>query len=297
MAATVLSQDVPATTDGSEMKIKVTHLDHERINFVLDGVELGLANALRRTMIADIPTLAIEFVIIKENSSVLPDEFLAHRLGMIPLISEGMERYIQNTREECECLPPADTPAEDYYGCDKCTIEYSLKVKAFTRNLPVTTKQLVVSAMKDGQTREQVGQPYEEPNSRGILLCKLGNEQEIDLRAYAYKGIAQEHAKWSATSAVGFEYDPHNRLQHTDLWYEVGTKPEQEWPASKNASLERAPREDEGVDWAHKPSRFYYDVEASGSLKPEDIVQKVRLCVNHPMCDVLTFESDRVWTS
>lgn len=41
--ATILSQDVPTTTDGSELKIKVTHLDHERVNFVLDGVELGQA--------------------------------------------------------------------------------------------------------------------------------------------------------------------------------------------------------------------------------------------------------------
>jgi hypothetical protein len=49
-----------------------------------------------------------------------------------------------------------------------------------------------------------------------------------------------EHAKWSPVSAVGFEYDPHNRLKHTDLWYEVGTKPEQEWPISKNA-LVRVP--------------------------------------------------------
>jgi hypothetical protein len=50
-----------------------------------------------------------------------------------------------------------------------------------------------------------------------------------------------EHAKWSPVSAVGFEYDPHNRLKHTDLWYEVGTKPEQEWPISKNALVRSPP--------------------------------------------------------
>ena len=35
----------------------------------------------------------------------------------------------------------------------------------------------------------------------------------------------------------GLEYDPHNRLKHTDLWFEVGTRAEDEWPKSKNANV------------------------------------------------------------
>lgn len=49
------------------------------------------------------------------------------------------------------------------------------------------------------------------------------------------QGKALEHSKWSPVAAVGFEYDPHNKLRHTDLWFEVGTDPVDEWPLSKNA--------------------------------------------------------------
>ena len=51
------------------------------------------------------------------------------------------------------------------------------------------------------------------------------------------QGRALEHAKWSPVSAVGFEYDPYNKLRHTDLWFEVGTKAEDEWPVSENGKV------------------------------------------------------------
>ena len=51
------------------------------------------------------------------------------------------------------------------------------------------------------------------------------------------QGKALEHAKWSPVSAVGFEYDPYNKLRHTNLWFEVGTDPVAEWPTSENARV------------------------------------------------------------
>jgi DNA-directed RNA polymerase II subunit RPB3 len=55
------------------------------------------------------------------------------------------------------------------------------------------------------------------------------------------QGYALEHAKWSPVSAVGFEYDPWNKLQHTDLWYEVGTNPRAVWQPSENSKVIRKP--------------------------------------------------------
>jgi DNA-directed RNA polymerase I and III subunit RPAC1 len=65
--------------------IKVKDLNAEEIIFELSGVEPPLANALRRIMIAEIPTIAIEKVEMWQNTSIIPDENLAHRIGLVPI--------------------------------------------------------------------------------------------------------------------------------------------------------------------------------------------------------------------
>lgn len=60
-------------------------MDDEEIIFDLMGVEPPLANALRRIMIAEIPTMAIEKVEMWQNTSIIPDENLAHRIGLVPI--------------------------------------------------------------------------------------------------------------------------------------------------------------------------------------------------------------------
>ncbi|WFD06783.1 RNA polymerase II subunit 3 [Malassezia vespertilionis] len=84
-------------------------------------------------------------------------------------------------------------------------------------------------------------------------------------------GFAKEHAKWSPVSAIGFEYDPHNALRHTTLWYEHD--PKKEWPESKNAREEELPLEGAPFDPNRKANRFYFDVESVGNLHPAEIVE------------------------
>lgn len=79
--------------------IQIEHLkiSHNKIKFLLKNCDVSVANALRRAIIAEVPTLAIEFVTIEENTSALHDEFLAHRLGLIPIRFIAENRDAKNT--------------------------------------------------------------------------------------------------------------------------------------------------------------------------------------------------------
>lgn len=122
-----------------------------------------------------------------------------------------------------------------------------------------------------------------------ILLVKLRRGQELKLQCIArkvsimncsfrrlfifHKGIAKEHAKWSPCAAIGFEYDPHNKLRHTTHWFETDERAE--WPLSHNAKEEVAPAPGDVFNYSAQPDRFYFDVETIGSLTPREVVQRV----------------------
>lgn len=55
------------------------------MEFDMIGIDPSIANAFRRILIAELPTMAIEKVLIANNTSVIQDEVLAHRLGLIPI--------------------------------------------------------------------------------------------------------------------------------------------------------------------------------------------------------------------
>jgi len=226
---------------------------------------------------ADIPTVAIDIVEFETNTTVLPDEFIAHRLGMIPLVSNNCDEAIRYSRD-CTCLE----------SCQNCSIELLLSVACNeNRTMEVTSNHLDVVARGGYGWREEVddgeeiarrsenfGHPVgkNDPSAPPVLICKIRKGQELRVRCIAKKGIAKEHAKWSPCAAVSFEYDPHNRLRHTTYWYETDIK--KEWPLSANAAEEEPPRDDEPFDYTGKPQKFYFEVETDGSLGPQEVVMK-----------------------
>ncbi|KAH8699295.1 RNA polymerase II subunit 3 [Talaromyces proteolyticus] len=242
-------------------QVTVREAEPYRVDFKLASVDLSLANALRRTMLAEVPTVAIDIVEVEANTSVLPDEFLAHRLGLIPLNSRNCDQDMEYNRD-CTC--------ESW--CSRCSVRLTLHARCNQADqvMAVYSRDLVVSG---DRANEWVGNPViTDPEGKGPLIAKLIKGQELKLSCIARKGIAKEHSKWAPTSAIGFEYDPHNNLKHIDYWYEED--PVKEWPISENGKWETPNPPDQPFDYDAQPSTFYVDVESIGNLEPDVIVQQ-----------------------
>lgn len=186
----------------------------------------------------------------------MPDEFIAHRLGLIPLISADIGTNIQYTRE-CSC--------QQY--CPSCSVELNLNVKCTDtmdgESMTVTSHDLI-------SVHNQIRPISMGENDPGISIVKLRKGQEIILRCIAKKGTAKEHAKWSPCAGIPFEYDPHNKLRHTTYWVEDDVKAE--WPVSINGEQETPAADDEPFDYNAKPNKYYITVESTGALEPKEIV-------------------------
>ncbi|KAG6087420.1 hypothetical protein E4U30_008231 [Claviceps sp. LM220 group G6] len=251
----------PMVMDGEpeQPQVTISAADSTRVDFALSNTNLSFANSLRRIIQAEVPTIAIDLVEVEVNSSVLADEFIAHRLGLIPLNAKGVGEL--NYSRDCDC--------EQY--CEQCSVTLTLHARCTSDDImKVYARDLVV----DGRHATQVGAPViSDPEGMGCLIAKLRKDQELKLTCIAKKGIAKEHAKWMPTSAVGFEYDPHNKLHHLDMWFENNTDPEKEWPKSKYAEWEDPPQEGEPFNYDAVPDRFYFEVETAGGMEPDQIVQ------------------------
>ncbi|PWA35696.1 DNA-directed RNA polymerase family protein [Artemisia annua] len=181
--------------------IKIRELKHDYAKFELRNTDASVANALRRVMISEVPTIAIDLVEIEVNSSVLNDEFIAHRLGLIPLTSErAMSMRFSRDCDAC------DGDGQ----CEFCSVEFHLRAKCINDNtLDVTSKDLyssdhtVVPVDFSGDVGFDSGE-----EQRGITIVKLRKGQELRLRAIARKGIGKDHAKWSPAATVTFMYEP-----------------------------------------------------------------------------------------
>ncbi|CAG8593265.1 4807_t:CDS:2, partial [Diversispora eburnea] len=238
--------------DVNKPQIEIIELTHEKIRFILSNADLSLANSLRRIMLAEVATIAIELVEFHINNSVLKDEYIAHRLGLIPL--ESTETEVLKFPRECSCLK----------GCKSCTVELTLHVKCSEENdtRDVTSRDLISNDPRFVPI-------HEGPRDPGIMITKLCVGQEIKVKCLAKKGIGKEHAKWSPCSSIGFEYDPYNKLRHTQV---SKNENNEDWKTSKNAVYDSPLGDEEVFQFLVTPNKFYFEVESVGSMKPEDIV-------------------------
>ncbi len=151
-----------------------------RIVVKLKGIPLQYANALRRICLSGVPTFAIDDVVIIENSSVLADEGVAHRLAMMPLKTD-LTRFVEPSA--CDC--------HSELGCSRCRVLLMLDSSSSDTTRTVTSQDL--------SSEDEVVKPVN-PN---IPIVALAPGQKLKVEAYARLGRGSEHAKWnSATVSV-----------------------------------------------------------------------------------------------
>ncbi|MCS7116777.1 MAG: DNA-directed RNA polymerase subunit D [Nitrososphaerota archaeon] len=162
------------------VEVRILEYDEKKVKVLLKGIERCYANAIRRFAISEVPTMAIDDVVIIENSSIMYDELIAHRLGMIPLKTD-LNRYV--LPEECDC--------KSALGCPKCRVLLVLDAEAKDSTRTVYSGELV------SEDKSVV------PISDSIPILKLAPNQRVKLEAYARLGKGKEHAKWQpATVSV-----------------------------------------------------------------------------------------------
>lgn len=175
------------------MDIEILEMAERKARFILRNSSPAMANALRRTLLSDLPKMAIDKVEFhlgpimdgeKEYESTTPlfDEIIAHRLGMVPVPTD-LDLFVPQS--ECSC---------GGVGCPNCTIMYSLN-----KNGPCTVYS---------SDLQPLGNPDLKVKDEFIPLVELTDGQAVMIYAIAVMGTAKTHVKWQVCNGVGYSYMP-----------------------------------------------------------------------------------------
>lgn len=167
------------------LQIKVISKTQTTIIFDLMNAPPSLANALRRILIAETPSVAIHNVSIRENDTIFPDEYIAHRLGLVP-IAVNPNHLEYSTGSECH----------------NNALNFKLTVRNDMPDTVCLYSDQIVFVPVDGQEHMDV------EVKPGVLICKMAPGNIIDMDLTAEKGIGKTHAKWSPVSLCTYRLMP-----------------------------------------------------------------------------------------
>lgn len=212
---------------------------HNELVFELINVDTSFANALRRILLSEVPTVALEHIYIYNNSSLLHDEVLSHRMGLIPLLVDA--RRLDETDEEDDsptdrntvvfklkvaCTSKAAMQKDEDSDEDEDDVVHSrpdLEEAAadaaaagkkaprklqFPKDRPYTkhvySKDLTWVPQGDQKDRFEDIRPVHDD----ILIAKLRPGQEIDLEAHGRRGVGKDHSKFSPVATASYRLLP-----------------------------------------------------------------------------------------
>ncbi len=234
----------------TEYDVEFVERGDRAARFVARPITPAFANGIRRAMIADVPTFSIDTVRVIENSSVMFDEQIGLRLGLVPLT----------------------TPPDDFEIGDEVTL--SLDVEGPTREDHEETN---TAYSGDIVSSDPMVQPAEE----NVPIIDLKQNQRLEVEADAVLDTGREHAKHQGGVAVGYRH-----LQRVEV---VGEKPEFEDEDANilrgviEEDGELVPTGEFDHDLTNRypgkelavhdvENAFVFDVETDGSLSVEELV-------------------------
>nr|ABF95432.1 RNA polymerase Rpb3/Rpb11 dimerisation domain containing protein, expressed [Oryza sativa Japonica Group] len=214
-AAMGIDNSVSADKFCKNFKVVVNRLTEDDMEFDMIGIDASMANAFRRILIAEVPTMAIEKVLMADNTSVIADEVLSHRLGLIPLDADPrLFEYISEN----------DVPTE------RNTIVYKLHVSCKKGSPRLTVKsgdlewlpegsQLPLASPAQSGDKQKTYTSFSQSQKdilekplgvkfKDITIARLGPGQAIELEVHAVKGIGKVHAKWSPVATAWYRMLP-----------------------------------------------------------------------------------------
>ncbi|HLC60582.1 MAG TPA: DNA-directed RNA polymerase subunit D [Candidatus Nanoarchaeia archaeon] len=154
-----------------EIRVLENNKDNGTLSFILKDSDHVFANTLRRLMVDEVPSMAIEDVEFQKNNSILYDEMIAHRLGLVPLKTD-LKSY--NLPDKCKC---------EGKGCNRCQLKLVLRA----------TKGSGVVYASELKSKD----PAVKPVFGEMPIVKLLKGQTLELEATAVLGKGKQHMKWS----------------------------------------------------------------------------------------------------
>jgi DNA-directed RNA polymerase subunit D len=237
--------------------MKITSLKKSKDIMVLliEGSTSDYVNTLRRSIMAEVPTMAIEDVEFRQNDSVLYDEMMALRLGLLP-IKTDLKSY--SLSEECDCKGA---------GCAKCSLKMTLKATG--------AKQITAGDIKSKD-------PKIVPVYSETPIVNLLENQKLEFEATAIMGKGKNHMKWSPGLAsfrgvpiitAGKNADKEIIKKNSKILSITGNNVKILNHLKYNGSLEQD-LEENGFEIDYSDTDFIFTLESWGQLKTTTIFEK-----------------------
>jgi DNA-directed RNA polymerase II subunit RPB3 len=237
--------------------------------------------------------MAIDIVEIEENTSALHDEFLAHRCGLIPLVSVDVDNFV--FLNQCTCTSA---------NCEKCSVRFDLQINTKDDLYEVSSRD--ITKVHNQNNPDCTASPVKfidqkTGQSMPITIIKLGKHQQLNFRMIARKGTGRMHAKWSPVATCIMYREPIVKIDEDQINGKLDVEQKKEFvnkcprkvykynelkqeieieDSTKCVLCVECHRYAESLNLTkavfigENESKFNFKIESTGALPPIDIVKK-----------------------